>query len=118
MDASIGRERAQVSLNHDGVAFAEKVGKGTLVADKDVGKEVSDNELHLWGGGGGVDNTSLHDETAEAEAGLGRISGELRHGIGGGDVEKKLVLEVSEHDYDEPSDTTEGEAVSPKAAIL
>lgn len=65
-----------------------------------------------------MDDTSLHDETAKAEAGLGRISGELRHGIRWGDVEKKLVLEVGEHDYDESSDTTEGKTVGPEAATL
>lgn len=118
MDTDIGREQTKKSLNHNRVALAKELEKRTLVADKNVGQQIGDDKLDLWGGGGRMDDASLHNKTSKTEAGLGGIGGELRHGIRRGDVEKKLVLEIRKHDYDESSDATEGNSVGPEASIL
>ncbi|KAK9133317.1 hypothetical protein Scep_012845 [Stephania cephalantha] len=46
------------ALDDDRVAFTEQVREGALVADKDVGDEVGNDELHEGGGGGPGDAAS------------------------------------------------------------
>lgn len=100
------------------MALAEEVGKGALVANEDVRDEVGDDELYLGGVRGGVVDAALDDEAAEAEAILGGVGGELGEGVGGGDVEDELLLEVAEDDDDEPGDAAKGESVGPEAPVL
>lgn len=112
------RDGLYEALDDNGVALAEEVGEGALVAYEDVGEEVGYDELHLGGGGGGVGNAALEDEAAEAEPVLGGVGGELGEGVGGGDVEDKLVLEIAEDDDDESGDAAKGEGVGPEAPVL
>ena len=84
--AEIVRQWLEEPLDDDGVALAEEVGEGALVADEDVGDEVRDDELDLGGGGRGMGDGALEDEPAEASDGLRVLCVEPRERLLGREV--------------------------------